>query len=311
MSSPLFDDITTGSSGMVPANQRHMKRFPIVFLVDRSGSTGVGGADADIHGINVMINDIMRVLQNPPPGDLRDNADQLDISVMSYGSDVTIDVDWSLAENLPTDLHWTADGGTATGAAFKCSLAHIANRLRYYADPANQIPSGMPNIFHTTDGEPSDMTLGTPLWNEVQGHLARLDGTLNPEAAKVKVIHFVAPNGCRITPHSAHVDEHGNRLSGQDVLARLSGPKSVYELTQGAESLPDLVKLITVVITNITSIAGAKAEDAAAGFAKSSTTIGQTTAPSATDPVHTSAHQAAVVGSSTTNTINTSPAVPL
>ncbi len=63
-----------------------------------------------------------------------------------------------------------------------------------------------------------------------------------------KILHFVAPNGCCTHPQSAHHDETGRLLSGQEVLAHLTGPKSVYELSKGAESMAELVKMVTAII---------------------------------------------------------------
>jgi hypothetical protein len=53
----------------------------------------------------------------------------------------------------------------------------------------------MPHIVHLTHGKPTDMQPGDSRWTEIQGKLARIDGTLNcfmqpdTEAAK----DFIAP----------------------------------------------------------------------------------------------------------------------
>lgn len=273
--SELIDDLLSGSAaaGLVPEGTRHLKRYAFLFVADISGSTGLGGADADIHAINAMMNVILGILRDPPAGDLRDNIDQVDVAVISYNHNIRLDLDWTLAANITTAVRWEADGGTATGTAIKFGLDLIGRRIKYYK--ANDIPSGMPHIIHVTDGEPSDMTLGTALWNDVCARLARLDGTHKSERAMAKILHFVAPNGCCTHPQSAHHDETGRLLSGQEVLAHLTGPKSVYELSKGAESMAELVKMVTAIITSVTQTFGT-AEDTAQKFAQSSALIAPT-----------------------------------
>ena len=67
-------------------------------------------------------------------------------------------------------------------------------------------------------------------------------------------------------------------LTGQQALAKLSGAKSVYEIGQGSDTIADLVKLITLLMTTISSFANVtKAHDIAAEAAKNSKNINGTT----------------------------------
>lgn len=283
---PLVQQLVAGAAahaagapppGEVPNKIKHEKRFPFLFLVDISGSTGDGGANADIHAINRALGEIFATLKNPPPSTpLADQNDLIDVSVVSYSDEPRVEVDWSLADELPASTNFTPQRGTRTARAMDFSLAHIAKRLQYFADPNNRIPSGLPHIIHITDGAPTDMTPGDQRWEQIAAKLGRLG---YGENQKAEILHFVSPNGCRLNPLNSHLtDGNGNLLTGQQALAKLSGAKSVYEIGQGSDTIADLVKLITLLMTTISSFANVtKAHDIAAEAAKNSKNINGTT----------------------------------
>lgn len=267
-------------NGQIPDPLKHKKRFPFLFLIDISGSTGQGGANADIHAINQSLGQIFDTLKNPPPSSpLADQVDQIDVSVVTYSDNPHIEVDWTMCNGLPVSTNFTPLQGTRTALAFEFALAHIHKRLDYYRDPNNRIPSGLPHIIHITDGAPTDMRPGDARWVAIAERLGRVMGTNNPEAKQqAEVLHFISPNGCRLHPINQHlVDETGAPMTGQQALAKLSGKKSVYEISQGVATTPDLVKLITVVMTTISAFANkTKAHDIAKDAAKGSKTIKDT-----------------------------------
>lgn len=247
------------AGGIVPDDQKHLTRYPFLFLVDVSASTSMGGNDADIHTINQTLTDILEMFRMPPPGnELADKNHQIDFSVISYSDDPVVEIPWTIATNLPHSVNFEPRRSTCTNAALDAALHHIADRLRYYKDPANNIPSsGLAHIFHITDGAPTDFAIGTPLWDKMRARLTKLSGGGNPERQQAVIIHFITPNGCRIVdPDYSPRDEDGTVLTGQQALARLSGTETVYELSQGTQSMPDLIALVTHVVSRVTETFG-------------------------------------------------------
>lgn len=238
----LYNSTFNGHSGLVPEGKKYIKRYPFVFLLDISASTGAE-PDPDIHHINRAIAQLIDMLKNPAPsGQLYTQAKSIDICVLSYNESVQEVVPWSMSENLPASIPLLQpDGGTAMGKALNYAINKLAERLRYYRDPANNISSGLPHIIHLTDGAPTDITpVGSPAWNDIAGKLNRIDGTTDPEKRKTSVLHFCSPKG------------YIGGGEGAQLLAKLSGSHSVFALGSEIANFADLVKLVTVVITNVT-----------------------------------------------------------
>lgn len=233
-------------TGMVPAKKKHLKRYPFIFLIDISGSTGTG-TDPDINHINRAIADLTDQLRNPAPSSpIASTVDQIDICIITYSNTPTIEVPWSTAPALPASIPPFAAGGcTNTGLALETAMAQIGARLNYYKDPANNISSAMPHIIHLSDGYPTDMQPGDPQWNALQDKLSNIDGNKNVEKKYANILHFVAPNGC-MSNSATGVP------SGQDVLAQLSGKGAVYDMAKEVGNFSQLVVTVTVIISKIT-----------------------------------------------------------
>lgn len=248
-------DGSGGAAGLVPEEEKHLTRYPFIFLVDVSASTGFGEADADIHKINQALTDIFAKLRVPDAdSELADRHRQVDVCVITYSDSPIVEIDWTTAPNLPSSVMYEPRQATNTLKALVESFALIQARLKYYRDPSNNIPSpGLAHIFHITDGAPTDLPINSPDWHAVRKHLANLAHGKSGERRDAVILHFVAPNGCRITDF-APVDETGKQITGQEYLARLSKPQSVYRLTEGAEAFKDLITLVTHVITKVTQV---------------------------------------------------------
>lgn len=233
-------------SGLVPEASKHKKRYPFIFLIDISGSTGVG-TDPDIHHINRAVADLLDQLRNPPPSAPHvDTVDQIDFCIITYSNAPTIEVPWTDAPHLPPSIPPFVPGGTThTADALEFAITQIRARLNYYKDPANNIASNIPHIIHLSDGKPTDMAPGDPRWQKLQTRLSRIDGNKNIEEKLTTIFHFVAPNGCL-------PDHVNNNPSGQEILAALSGKGAVYDTANDVGNFSQMVEVVTLLIANIT-----------------------------------------------------------
>lgn len=241
----------------IPAPATRKTRFPIVILIDISGSTGVdpsgaGGANADIHRINNAIQALISMLRAPPAGTpLADNRDCIDVAVLTYSEDVGVNLPWTPAAQLPPMIPaFTPQTGTRTGRAI---LFAISYALKHYVNLKRQnIKCGMPNIFHITDGAPTDMAPGSPIWIEVQANLARMSP--NVEKKYVALKSFVTANGCDLNTGGLELPD-GRRMSGLDIMAQLSNGAETFELSNTEDAFHDMVQLATVLISHATELA--------------------------------------------------------
>lgn len=243
--------VPAGQSGAVPPQLQHLVRYPFVFLIDVSGSTG-GGADPDINHINAAINQLMMNVKHPAQNSpLRHQNKQVDVCVLSYNNGVTVIQEWELADNLPATLPvMTASGGTAMANALKYAFNKIRERHSYYRKHA--ISSGRCHIVHITDGDATDMVPGDATWNAITKEIHKLDGTDDKENQKAAMLHFCSPNGMTGT--------------GIALLQQLSGQKSVYALGTEIQNFDGMVQMLTGVITLISS--AAQSEEAIQGAAE-------------------------------------------
>lgn len=241
----------------IPAAVTRKTRFPIVVLVDVSGSTGfdptgAGGSNADIHRINNSMQKIISMLRSPIPGSpLADNRDNIDLAILTYSNDVAVNLPWTPATNLPPMIPpFDPQAGTETGKAI---LFAISYALKHYAQLKRQnIKCGMPNIFHITDGAPTDMKPGSPIWNEVQSNLARMSP--NPEQKYLALKSFITANGCDVNSGGTTLDD-GRRVTGLELMGELSNGAQTYELINTEDAFHDMVQLITVLIEHATQLA--------------------------------------------------------
>lgn len=243
----------------IPVEKKHLNRFPILFLLDTSGSTSVGDDDADIHKIQQVMTDILSMLKLPPAdSEIAHNQSEIDVAVIAYDDEPKVLVNWTPGDQLSTSIQLQAGGRTATCAAIRMAFSMIAKQLRYYRDIHKVPSSGLAHIFHITDGAPTDFTINSPQWHELQKYIAGIDRSdaKNPEERPFAVfLNFITPNGCRIVnPSISPKDENGKPMTGQEFLSRFTGSQTIYTIQEGSESLGNLLQLVTRVITQITGI---------------------------------------------------------
>lgn len=240
--------------GFVPPTLAARKRYPFVFIIDVSGSTGLP-PDPDIVHINKAISILLDTLRNPTPSsELQKQVDSLDICLIPYSAAPRVLQPWSIVQNLPAAVQPLAsESSTATGAAIEMALQQISDRLRYYQDPNNNFASGMPHIIHLTDGAMTDMTPGDARWNTIKQRLDNINGVNNPEKKAVTMLHFLSPKGS----DKERINVNGRMMTGQQLLAELTGPATVFEMGREIGSFEVLIQLITVAITSITKNFGA------------------------------------------------------
>jgi len=251
MSSKVLGSVIGG--GIVPTKKQHLKRYPFLILVDISGSTG-GGDRPDIDTINRCLSELIEKLRNPSHGsELAKQIEHVDVALVTYSDEPYQEFDFTLAENLPASIKpFTPQNLTGTGSALEFALSKIGDRIRYLK--GNKTPVGLPHIFHITDGAPTDMPIGSPRWRDIGEKLGRVHGKQvgSLESKQVaKILHFVTPNGYDPDQRTM-TDEDGNKVNGQEALALLSGPDSVFTIDDGVESFMELVSLIEVLITSVT-----------------------------------------------------------
>lgn len=260
----IFDDdnLPPASGGTVPKPSQHNVRFPILLLIDVSGSTGYDaqvhgpGPGADIHRINTMVTGILNHLRYPDQGsDLAAEQENIDVSVLTYSSDVHVIVPWTAAHQLKID-HQSLEPLTLTNTykGLMYAIAYIGKQLRSYN--ANNMEHGIPSIYHITDGVPTDMKPGDPNWNKIKPILNKFGGGGAAEAKTyVNIAHLVAANGC--DPNRADVkDSNGRPITGLEILGMLSGPKITLRMADHPDIVKELVNFVVQHITSYTTLFG-------------------------------------------------------
>lgn len=244
----------------IPEAVTRKTRYPIVILVDASQSTdydaiqgALGGPNADIHRINAALGKLINLLRSPPPGPLLDNRDAIDVTIISYSNDMRVELPWTPAPDLPAVMPpIVARHMTHTGEAILFSIDYA---LKHYRNlKARNITCGMPHIFHITDGCPTDMHPGSPMWTEVQNMLSRMASTNTPEKRYLALKSIVTANGCDING-SGVMELNGQRYTGLDIMKQLAAGSQTYELANTEDAFHDLIGLFTVLITNVTQVA--------------------------------------------------------
>lgn len=266
-----FNPTGSPTPGAVPDKKKHLKRFAFLAVFDVSGSTGIG-TNPDCPHISDGFAQIVETLRNPPPGsELALSRDSIDFAAITYSDKVTEILPWCTADNLPVSVApFSPQGGTHTADALEYGLGMIGDRLRYYEDPANNITSGRPHILHVTDGAPTDMSVGSDRWNQLQTRLLNLNTVEKKRAA---ILHFVSPNGCSDAPDFKVRAHNGQEMTGQKVMAELSGAPSVFQLSSELGAFHALVEMVTQIISSIsvnfgTRDAARRALNAADGLIK-------------------------------------------
>lgn len=228
--------------GTVPASLNHKKRFPFVFLVDVSGSTG--GPNPDIVHINKMLQDSLNAIKSPPPGSPLDKVkDSIDVMVMKYSDTPEIIQPWCQASDLPSFMpDLVPEGCTATGGALMAAIAAISDRQDQYAQM--QCVSARTHILHFTDGAINDMEPGSPKWKEVAEKIQKLGGQ-NTEKVKCSLINFLSPKG----DNGEKVTVNGKTWTGRDLLNELAGEAALFDLQRDGQNFDNIVKFVTTIVS--------------------------------------------------------------
>lgn len=258
-----LDDLINLGGPALPEIDTADPRFPFLLLVDISGSTGSSGASQggtpDIDKINEAMGQLVQKLKYPPSkGPLAQVQDQIDLAVVAYSDNPLLVVDWTPASQLPDQLPlFTAGGGTAMGKALNTALDKILARQRRYKEQG--LPKcGLPHIFHMTDGEPTDISVGDALWTTIEQKLAK--AASDPKKKSLVVRHFVAPNGYAVTAKTPK-DSSGQPINGASLIAKWFGQDAVVPLSDGADNFQNLVEVVVRTIT-VLSQTGTDAEAA-------------------------------------------------
>jgi len=230
-------------------------RYPFVFLIDISESTTVlppGSDKTDIEALNEFLGDIFGVLHSGPPDDeLEKHRPFIDVAIVTYADKAYEHMPWTRADelNLPPQHLSALPKTTAMGHALAYSIGYIRKIQQHYT--RQKLPkSGIPIIFHVTDGGAKDIG---PEQAQLLELRANID-TLNPggeRPTRMLIYHFVTPNGYRISQQDDVRDETGKQVTGEELLVRMFGRNHVMALQHGADSFGTLVRFITKTISRV------------------------------------------------------------
>ena len=258
---PVLNRLITNSNGIDPnkvreeikSSLRGAERYPFLFLIDISGSTGEA-PDPDIVHINSALNLLLDKLRNPPAGSqLQKNRDLIDVCIVSYSDDPDLVLDWMPANKLPATIKALKPlNDTCTAKALLDSIEKIGERLRDLRTA--RIPFGHPHIVHLTDGAMKDSVPGDALWQELTSRLTRIDGRGNSEKKYCTLVNFITPKGMK----QDFVEINGKQMSGKDLLEQLCGDKVVFDMGKTVGSFEEMVNLVARFITNVTNNFGTK-----------------------------------------------------
>ena len=136
------------------ANPQH-PHCAVVFLLDTSSSMGGSKINQLNEGLKFFKEDVLK-------DDLA--RKRLDLAVVTFGSGANIVHDFSSIEEFEIPM-LVVGGSTPMGNAILKSISIVEQRKEDYKNKG--IDYYMPRIFMITDGDPTDMSLGDSMWNEV------------------------------------------------------------------------------------------------------------------------------------------------
>lgn len=245
----------------IPRNMAGRTRYPVLLLIDVSGSTahdpihGDNGPNADIHRINGAIQKIIALLRTPPSGTpIYNNRDNIDLAILTYSHAVTVNLPWTPAAQLPAMIApFGPQTVTATGKAL---LFAVDYGLQHYRAVRQQnVNCGLPNIFHITDGCPTDMHPGSPMWGNVQKRLAQLSPSDKLENRYMAIKNIVAANGCDPNSASGTMElPNGDTITGLQLMTQLAKGSKTFQLDNTQDAFDELVELVTVLIEHTTTL---------------------------------------------------------
>lgn len=137
------------------ANPQH-PHCATILLLDTSGSMG------DFGKIN-QLNDGLRFFKEDVACDEL-ACKRVDLAVITFGYGVDVAHDFSSVDEFEPPL-LQASGATPMGEAILRAIDLVENRKQEYKNKG--VDYYRPWIFMITDGEPTDMTPGDPMWNQV------------------------------------------------------------------------------------------------------------------------------------------------
>ena len=218
--------------------EQFVVHYPFVLLIDTSYSTS-SGANPDIHQINTSLNEVIKILKNPPVNsELRNHAESVDICVIQYNDVADVVVPWTNITGLPNTIDpLVPKGNTHTGDALMYCFAKINEQYEFYKNKGFE--SGRCYIFHLTDGGITDMKPGDPKWEGLSKKIYRLGGGGGQSNVKVPILTFLSANGMR--------------GSGVDLIKPLMGDESLYDMGDRIKNFPALVEFIASTIGLISS----------------------------------------------------------
>lgn len=226
-------------------------RFPFLFLIDVSASTAAipdGSDRADILSLNDMLRNLFARLNSGPPGDpLELKRPEIDVAVITYADQARVHMPWTRADTInpsPPPIDALPEA-TRMGEALSYAITYVRDMQQYYR--RQKLPkSGLPVIFHITDGGATDLDVGKEKAQELRNAIDHL----NPGGevpSKLLIYHFITPNGYL----ASITDTQNNRMTGEQYLIQLFGKNHVMPLRDGVDSFDTLVRFITVTISSI------------------------------------------------------------
>jgi uncharacterized protein YegL len=246
----------------IPNAVARKTRYPVVLLVDVSASTGFGShgmnsPDADIHRINAALQSLFAALRTPPEGSKLERVHKsVDLAIISYSDAPTVQLQWTPLYDLPECppvLTWHQS--TRTWQAMMYALDYADGHIN--ALKRRNISVGKPNILHFTDGCPTDMEPGSPEWTALQTRLRSYVSKRDGATRKLALTSFVAKNGCDPqSPSGTRTLSTGETITGLEFMTRLGEGAAVHDLGKCADTIPDLIELVTMTMSEIPSDAG-------------------------------------------------------
>ncbi|WOF16376.1 VWA domain-containing protein [Methanoplanus sp. FWC-SCC4] len=164
---------------------------PTILLLDISGSMTISEKI-------VQLNEGIKTFKEEIESDELARK-RVDLAVVTFGQKVEVVQDFTSIDDFePKEL--VADGLTPMGEAIKKSIEILENRKECYKTEG--IDYYRPWIFMITDGEPTDMREGDPMWEEVISmvHQGEKDGkflffAVGMDSADLETLKKISPQG--------------------------------------------------------------------------------------------------------------------
>lgn len=228
-----------------------LRRFPIILLIDVSGSMGQTNPNGrtDIDELNQAIPVVFDDLRNPPAdSELYGQNDTIDVAIIAYSDTPELILPWTSADTLPAPPILSARLGTHTGDAFLAAYRYARQRLKYYR--SRNVEANKPQIFHLTDGWPTDMNPGDSKWNDIIRLLQEISQQDAPPYSSIA--HFT-------TSGADLKNEHG--VTGRQQLMEFSGQPTVFNLDDNTDRFHVLAKAVKQTALIMTTTGGGDVAD--------------------------------------------------